>query len=671
MITTASELYKKFKDEGLEFRKNSGNGRDDVLWRTLVTNLGFSVSITNLTKALEDHNISIERFLGALFKCLEPFTKMIADTCLFLEESNAKQSWHSLAIQYDFKNNEIQEFDVNHFKAFFINLKELMIRGIYRVWDTPEIERFLDKILEHWQQNQFTAIEANHFCWDIETQVPVEFEQDQSLGELCHTVQDLYQSIQKQINGYDTKEENDFDSLFDNPFYNDISRDNVSDFMSRNGLFNSKPSLNNLLSLQGKMQEAALQLSALFYFRSRQKTIERINVLNQFKNLPTTQNYHRQIQQYLEEILNLPVWKHRWLLYQTWAGFQFINTFKAANIPVKIFVKENKIVLHEARPAHIGQIEIDGEPLAFFSELKTKMPAKSTAARQHIQPDFRLTEFPVTEGYAVKVVFECKQYKNMNRKKLTELISDYRCGAENAIVILVNYDQFPDVSLPDENIFLISNFRHSSDQSEFKHSKPMQELSEALKTETRRLSAAVEKQKQAKIEHDEAIEQIQRKCDAKLDALHDSLERRLIVETEKAAKQRFITALTNYTANTDRVDTLILDLRQTDHLFKGIQTNNTLQLLLNSFITANPNAIVYLANSAYRLNSKPILDLNITSDLNRPFRFEPEPVADINDIIKKSVTYGRSNICVIGYACELENIDHCLANIIIHGYTKS
>jgi hypothetical protein len=143
----------------------------------------------------------------------------------------------------------------------------------------------------------------------------------------------------------------------------------------------------------------------------------------------------RSPQRRLEELLSLPMWRHRYDLYSNWVTTRIIAALEDAGP-----------ILHSAS----GRIEFafSGTHLATFDRLRPRVhvwceyrtPLADPVGRRkgNIQPDITLRTDPITAGLTPLVV-ECKQYAAPDNESFAHALTDYARGHPDAAVVLVNY----------------------------------------------------------------------------------------------------------------------------------------------------------------------------------------------------------------------------------------
>jgi len=155
----ALDLWRFFnKEGGLDVERDAYDG---PIVEDIQTNLGFSVD-ESLDLQLAQHEVSVERFIGALFTAIQPYALMMTDLLQMFEEAGAKTTNENLSICFDFGSEEIPrlEFDVENFRDWLETWERLRQLTPNRRW-TPAHLWELRKRLRKWRANWFPDEETN------------------------------------------------------------------------------------------------------------------------------------------------------------------------------------------------------------------------------------------------------------------------------------------------------------------------------------------------------------------------------------------------------------------------------------------------------------------------------------------------------------------------------
>jgi hypothetical protein len=140
----------------------------------------------------------------------------------------------------------------------------------------------------------------------------------------------------------------------------------------------------------------------------------------------------------VEEVLNLPIWKHRHELYSVWVLTQIISALGGPQ-HFKFDLDGDEFHIPFS-PTLLGSAEDLRPPVRVWGEVR--YPLRSPGGKGRVggmQPDYSLTmdaRDPPKETFAL---VECKQYLRPSSKNFREALTDYAKGQPGAAVALVNY----------------------------------------------------------------------------------------------------------------------------------------------------------------------------------------------------------------------------------------
>lgn len=141
-------------------------------------------------------------------------------------------------------------------------------------------------------------------------------------------------------------------------------------------------------------------------------------------------------QERLEELLSLPLWKHRYDLYSNCVTTQVVAA-----------LDDQGLLVHSAagriefsfRGTHLATFDIPMPRLHLWTEYRSALEDPVGAGRTGaIQPDIALRRDPITADLTPLVV-ECKQYRKADSRAFADALTDYARGHQDAMVVLVNY----------------------------------------------------------------------------------------------------------------------------------------------------------------------------------------------------------------------------------------
>lgn len=468
MIKETLDLWKYLKSNGGLDIKNY----DSYIIEELQSELSLPIGKA-FEKQLKDENITIENFIIAFFKIVEPFSEMMSDLLLMFEKAGAKTSNNNLDIEFNFDNVKSDlKFDLESFRKWVNvwrrvkNKYNANLWNIESIWSLSRIFgernfRSQNPILRRW------LIEYNErMLWpDFMLNLPKC--SDTYLCQLINRTWNLWSTIVKES----TKLTKDRRKLHEKYLHN-------RELYEQN---ENKYSWNPLLLAQidhdcwsGSFAERVFntieELENLDPVRKEEYASQLINDLEQlFSKIPTIELEEDVIINDLKDFLSLPIWKKRYELYSVWISSQIIESLKDNPYRVHTY---NESILFSFSGTHLATFDNFTPRLHIWSELRSPLENPVGKGRKKaIQPDYSLITDPVTNFETSILVIECKQYKTPSKKNFVNALTDYAKGRINSNVILVNYGKINDEILNEIPIelrnrtFLIGNMRPMSSES--------------------------------------------------------------------------------------------------------------------------------------------------------------------------------------------------------------
>jgi hypothetical protein len=143
----------------------------------------------------------------------------------------------------------------------------------------------------------------------------------------------------------------------------------------------------------------------------------------------------------LEDILDLPVWKHRHEVYAVWLGAQIHRGLSQAGWRFRFHLVEDRLEF-AFRGVHLATLlRHDSEPeLYWWTELRSEHADLPNAHRTTgIQPDYRIRRAPLSAPDPDVLVLEAKQHLRSANREFREAIEDYAHACPQAGVLLANH----------------------------------------------------------------------------------------------------------------------------------------------------------------------------------------------------------------------------------------
>lgn len=480
LLNTSWDLWDFLKEKaGLDIKNY-----DSHIVEELCKGLNIPPPREDIKKELQKRNISVELFIGAFLKAIQPYAQMMAALCVFFYLHGVKRTNKEMKILFDFgKGPEDLGFDLRHFREILCRYRKISqyvaiygwnhntlwsLAGIFRnFWQyDPQDSNADDWLLNYGQNKKFsfplpvlpaTGVEEIDLwlqrVWQVWVTIILECRkygsnrddlrkyaetQRKESPEIAKEQEESYESIRRSLELPDFKDW-DAKTLFH------LDQERWPESMLR-GLFG--------------FTEKLIEIPKAERLEKAQPTIQQIQEL--FSNLPHWERKREVLIKEVLELLNLPIWNKRHELYQTWVLTQIDKALEdyqrtIHHIDGALFLKFSG--------THVGTIETEKGRIHIWSELRSPLANPVGEGRKgHIQPDYSLTFEPVTEPSQTLLAIECKQYRRAKPKNFVDALIDYASGRPNAKVILVNYGEMPEKILNqiDENLkqktLLIGNF---------------------------------------------------------------------------------------------------------------------------------------------------------------------------------------------------------------------
>ena len=436
---------------------------DTHIVENLCNQLGIPPPYTDIRSELKRRNISQELFLSAFMKSLQPYAQMMKDLCVFFWTHGVKETNEGMRILFDFgRGPEDLGFDLKHFREILWKYETLLqtlvtyhwkvdtLWGLWRVFNDYNRRSIEDQVARNWIENydkhgefglplptlQLTGLKEIdswlEWVWQVWSSFTLECRRHSTTRKGLHELgiagrqqhQDKFreEEVEQELIKHQIKlpqvSKWDMDTLFI------VDHDRWPESMLR-GLFGFSEHLLQL-PVQERLQEAV-------------HIIKEIQHL--FSTIPYTQEEIEDQLKKLIEVLNLPFWKKRHELYQTWVLTQIDQAL--ARYPPKIHHSKGTLIF-KYNGTHLGTIETKEGRIHIWTELRSPLDNPVGEGRTgHIQPDYTLNYEPITDPSQTVVAVECKQYKQANAKNFANALIDYARGCPSANILLVTYGQVP------------------------------------------------------------------------------------------------------------------------------------------------------------------------------------------------------------------------------------
>jgi hypothetical protein len=147
----------------------------------------------------------------------------------------------------------------------------------------------------------------------------------------------------------------------------------------------------------------------------------------------------------LEDVLDLPVWKHRHEVYAIWLGAQLYRVLRDNGWHFRFHLVDDRLEF-AFRGVHLATLwRGEREPeLYWWTELRSDHSDLPNSHRtKGIQPDYRVLRAPMSMSMSMSnrdiLVLEAKQHLRSSNKEFREAVEDYAHACPLAGVLLANY----------------------------------------------------------------------------------------------------------------------------------------------------------------------------------------------------------------------------------------
>jgi len=397
----------------------------------------------DIIKELKLHNVSVERFVYAFLKAIEPYSLMMKEIYSFFYLHGVKGSNNKMRIEYDFGNGiEKLDFDLKHFKDSILKINKLWnyyivynlnvdsLWGIHRI-----LQRYDDIVINDLKVTSWIDMnEKNRTLSEIpQYNIP---KITNNIDPLLNTVWNIWSGVVEECLKYGKSYE-DLRKVESNIQSSELS-DNFLEVTYK------KLDLKTLISITSdRWPTSVLRRLAGFFQIIKKDSLnkevkETIDELQSFiDGIPNSKIKKSKLIREFIDIINLPFWKKRYELYQTWILALLDTTL--SDYKRTIHHKGGRLVM-KFSGTHVSTVETINGNFLIWSELKSPLKNPVGKGRKaNIQPDYSIASEPVSEIDNTVLAIECKQYKVPKNRTFSEAITDYAAGRPKAKIILVNY----------------------------------------------------------------------------------------------------------------------------------------------------------------------------------------------------------------------------------------
>lgn len=410
-------------------------------------------------KDLQEQRIGSEEFLSAFFECLQPYSRMMEDICLFFERHGVRHGDKAMRIDFDFDGTDENafSFDLDNFRETITNYRHVKpLTGAYAVGqkDLWDLRRIFCEYLP--QKISNTAISL--------------YRQDYQQGIMRPNIAILPPDDVDPLLGIQLQRVwSIWESFISTAEIKNINRTTFMHFLQ--GGKNE-----NLGETTGwKSSEIAIVVSdywpvalleSIFYridmlasLDSEQKQQESVALAQEIKfflDERTLPGDEMQLLEKLEDLLNLPIWQRRHELYAAWILSEIDSVFH--EYPNYRLHHQNGVLTLPFKATHLASFQCDKGDIELWSEAKTEISNPEGKGRKaNIQPDYTFFSGEGRKAEDGCAVVEVKQYRKPNNRNFRSAMNDYGTGLPNAYIFLVNYMAVPsrmDLKYPERSCAL-------------------------------------------------------------------------------------------------------------------------------------------------------------------------------------------------------------------------
>jgi hypothetical protein len=436
-VANAGELYRELKKRGLELRR--GHGRDDALYGELVGKL--RVPADGLQATLDTGAVALEDFVFAFFAVAQPFAQMYSDIYAEMQHQGAKGAAESLRMRFDFGRSGGQslEFDLRHFREVMERMRR--IEGLRQVstWGKQDLHKLFD-----WFEMLRTDLPfkppPGYYRRGKPYVLPPIPPVSAGLGRALSRIRDVFdliirRSVERQARGRSAAE----------------AVGMLREAQSEEGREEEGREEDNLAGLLTDLMPGFERLLLQLAGAGAERTIgsSRIAAAVRFfeqdiaSALPSKQVPGETWVRELIEFLNLPLWRHRWYLYEVWATLQTVSALEGYD--ARLALDGDQLRLEVGRPQVVANLRAAPDvSLQLWAQKQTRV--WGVLGRKGIQPDLRLCPAEQDGREPTLVLLEFKQRKAMTALELARLINLYDSGTPGSLAsFYLNYDVFPAV----------------------------------------------------------------------------------------------------------------------------------------------------------------------------------------------------------------------------------
>lgn len=446
--TSAAALWPELKSKaGLTGQRNTRRGSyDQDLLDSLRASL-FPGEDSSIDKLMAASDLSAEQLLRAFFATLQPFALMQRDVLEMLSAAGAAASGDSLPLTFHFDpESDPLDLLLGDFRRQTEMLSEVLAPAMslptYQdLWEIPRTGT--GGYSRHLSHEGATPSFASWLSEYERGRFPI-LPEDWRTGR-----SDVDDRLERAVRLADMIIEGirahaaDRSTLHQIGFRDEAVQAGVADFWTLAELAQIESDywlsaavgwLSKMRSAEARSDEAVLQ--------AMMGEIDRL--------LPPGSVPTRQTLAALEDILDLPVWKHRHDLYAVWLGSQIFRALRSDGWRFSFNLSAGRLEF-AFRGVHLATLTKgrDKQVLDWWTELETPHDSLPSGRRRRaIKPDYRIRRRPApgagSSTSSDLLVLEAKQHLRSASAEFADALNDYAFACPDAVVILANHGPVSD-----------------------------------------------------------------------------------------------------------------------------------------------------------------------------------------------------------------------------------
>lgn len=440
IFENAYELYQEIReDRGLHLRHEGG--RDDILIEELSNSIGCpDDQIAEFLKE-KGENRTAEWLMKEFLQLAAPFARMFADIWEFLSNQKAPKATEDLRVRFGFDDDDNDFTDVNleEFREWAKTARKISAGANVAYWS----DEALDDLFVFLKHVDLEGKIYSDYRPGAPYELPIiETHHNDDFEEITRRVRALFQNI------IDTATENG--SANSDSYHFEIESEELNSLPSPDF---AASLLHDLLPAWEFLFENHHEVSddnrreAVDFFR------DTIKPKIELRGIIDFQKYQSPL-----DILRLPFWEHRWHTYEIWMTVQTLRALDSYDPQVND--EDGRVPIDGQDTAIVADLErIQNHDACVVSELETPHEMDQW---ESMRPDLSICRTQELDKESRAVVIEYKQRSPLSTSHVNEVTEKYLTGAPEAVgLVMVNYDDTPDVELPEE-AELIANVRPNS-----------------------------------------------------------------------------------------------------------------------------------------------------------------------------------------------------------------